>query len=234
MLAKGILLSIAVLLCLFIFIVCSVIAVIKRNTKEVRNKSIIAAVIFLFLGIATSVYLSIKTFHVVIDQGAEVGNSFVDALGEHLSGRHFDTPFLDSIKGIQPNNAEIPNPYFYCAGFRDYYRMPLIYPYALVSIDDVKLGYLTDESGIKNIFNESNRRKSILGDITRLSFNSDYLLVEIDSEQDNKSEKYAVLNLKNEEIVKFESKELFDNFTDSINYTPFVPWISVKGYYYRF
>ena len=76
----------------------------------------------------------IEVFAVAKDKRNDAIHVFAEVLCEHLSAKYRDTAFLESIKQMQPLSVSIPYAYYYCTGFQDYYRMPLIYPYSVISI----------------------------------------------------------------------------------------------------
>jgi hypothetical protein len=80
----------------------------------------------------------------------------------------------DSLK------AMVPDKFYTNFGFRDYYRYPLVYPYALECVDDTEFGYLiidNTDSIIPNIQkDEINSHLGTLLHISRFSFDQNYLV----------------------------------------------------------
>lgn len=177
----------------------------------------IASLIFcFFVATFSGGYLAVKavkkTKDVVVDVGKESADVFVEALAEHLSGRHPESAFLDSIKSIQPDSIAVPVTYYYSAGFRDYYRMPLIYPYSMITIDDLAEASIKDESKVKNVFASNEGSQHIISGITDFWFDSNILVAKVDLSWDQDSTHYVTLQFKNKELKTFLSKKNADKY----------------------
>lgn len=195
----------------FIFII-----VIYIQKKIISRIAILSLICFLFIAVFSGGYLAVKavkkTKDVVADVGKEAADNFVGALAEHLSGRHPESLFLDSIKSIQPENKNIPAPYFYCAGFRDYYRTPLIYPYSLIAIDDQTSGTIEDESKVDNVFVSNEGSKQLMHRITNFWFDRNILVAKATVSWDQDSIHYITLQFTTKELKTFATKEEADNY----------------------
>lgn len=186
------------------------IIVIYVQKKRVNRTSLASLIFFIFVAVFSGGYLVVKavkkTKDVVVDVGKESADVFVEALAEHLSGRHPESAFLDSIKNIQPDNIDIPVTYYYCAGFRDYYRMPLVYPYSMVTIDDLAEASIEDESKVKNVFVSSEGSEQIMHSITNFWFNRNILIAKANVTWEQDSTHYITLKFTTKELKKFATK----------------------------
>lgn len=224
---------------LLIFICCCIFTVIavtltiliyfikKKNFKW----GLIISILLLILSVISGINFMIKTVYKVKDTGSD----FVEALSEHLSRRHPDSTYLDSIKHLQPKDISIPVSYFYCAGFHDYYRIPLIYPYSMITIDDLKLASIEDEAGIKNVFNESNSSKSVISNISEFWFNRDIIVAKTIELQDTILVRFAVLTFNTNQVQWLNNKEALNQYLCNHNIdTTTYQTITPKLYYLKF
>lgn len=235
MLTKSILFILVISLSFLCLMISTILAIVNRKNRTRRNSFIFITIVFSVITLCTASYISYKTFlfaknktSQLVQNTEDFGKDFVDALGEHLAARYMDTPYLDSLKNIQPETISIPPSYFYCAGFRDYYRMPLVYPYSIIAIDSIDKGCLSDETGINNIFNESNSSKEVINNIIKFVFSKEYLMAETDEES------FILLNFENGNIQKFESKDELHKYLNKQNIVLPDTMMTITQYYSLF
>lgn len=233
MIIKGILLSLFCFLLGLTALISFVIAIVRRRDKPTRNRSILIASIFTVLSLSLGVYISVKMLYVIKKESERVVDSFAPFLAEHLSGRHPDSEYMDSLKNRQPTDRIIPNSFYYCAGIRDYYRMPLIYPYSLVAID-LLYGTVYDESKVENVFVSSDDSNPIVMGITDFAFDGNYLWAKIESFTDLDSPTYVLLDFKSGNLKKFETEEQITEYVKQMGVDTTCPMITPEEYYWKF
>lgn len=209
------------------------IAIVKQANKKVRNYCIVAsAIAFLFAG-GLTVYTSQKAFIKIKEKGSETTHLLVEAFAEHLSAHYPNSFYMDSIKNIQPDNVKIPIPYFYCAGFSNYDRMPLIYPYSMVSVDSLLVGEIKDETGLDNIFNDASKSTSVITNISKFYFDKNLIATESVSDH-NQDTLFNVLEFDSKQTYKFAERSALDKFLTSKGYNLPIKMMNIKDYHQKF
>ncbi|MBK5719411.1 hypothetical protein JGH11_00865 [Dysgonomonas sp. Marseille-P4677] len=200
-------------LLIIIFIFLSVLIVtgtviwslIKWNNKKSRDTGCLIAILFFILALLSGGYLIYKGVNTVIKKAPEIRDQAIEVLSESLSIHFNDTPYMDSLRIMQPIDSIIPETFFTYGGFRDSYRIPLVYPYSMVMIDEMKYGSLKDESGISNIATEVNNSKVIISGITSFAFDKNHLLAKTEGKT-SKEIKYILFDFNSKQIEMFDSQ----------------------------
>lgn len=193
--------------------------------------------LFFILTVICSVIVIIKAIEAAkntitenIDK--EVVDKGLDIFTNTLAGRNTHTPFMDTLRSMQPTDKVIPDSYLSYAGFRDYYRMPLIYPYSLNSIDDMAYGQINDESGISYIAKDANKSKQLIHGITSFTFDKKLLLAKTESFSGDDI-KYILFYFETGQFVEFETKVALIDKAKSLKFETDKPWITIKEYYFK-
>lgn len=147
-----------------------------------------------------------------------------------ISGKYPDSPFMDSLKAMQPDSITIPDTYFTYPGLRDYFRMPLIYPYSIRAIDDLAYGYLHDESGIKYIAKDANKSKQVISNITEFSFDKNTMTGKTEGD----SLPYFVFHFKNGKTERFRHENEINIHISQLGLDTTKPMITIGEYYRKF
>lgn len=207
MVIKGLILLVVTLLSGLFMIVAIFWAIVKWSNKKSRDTGCLLAILFFILAIFCGIYLVYKGVNTVIEKVPEIKEQAVESITDAYTMYYDDSPYMNSLKAMQPTDSIIPETYFTYAGFRDSYRVPLIYPYSINAIDDMEYGSLDDESGIKNIVKEKNKAKNALSNITFFAFDKNMLMAKTVSY--SKAEiKYVIFHFATKQA------EVFDNEVD--------------------
>ncbi len=78
----------------------------------------------------------------------------------------------------QETRSTIPNVFYTYAGFRDWWRMPLVFPYQLMCIDTRNRAYLETYDPAHPVANPNISTKQLFGDIIRLATDNRFLVFE--------------------------------------------------------
>ncbi|NDV67348.1 hypothetical protein [Dysgonomonas sp. 25] len=203
MLIKGFLLTAFLIALLIMMLVSLILAIVKRKNKSSRNKCLLAAGAMFVFSLLTAGYILYKTVYTIKNiENDDVVEFFSDALS---STHSMNSLQMRKLVNMQPQGVTISGEYYTYAGFRDYYRMPLIYPYSLTAIDDLEEAVIEDETGVKVLI-DSNKSKQLLHGITAFSFNRDALYATVCSHFDTDTT-YAVIHFHPYKIEKFTVKE---------------------------
>ncbi|WP_029903760.1 hypothetical protein [Prevotella sp. 10(H)] len=208
MVIKGLILVAVILLAGLFMIVAFFWAIVKWNNRKSRDTGCLLAILFLILAIISGIFLVYKGVNTVIEEAPKVKDRAILSANGVFTTYFEDSPYMNSLKDMQPADSIIPDTYFTYGGtFKKKYRIPLIYPYSINSNREPDYGALNDESGIKNISKEPNRAKRLISNITIFAFDKNFLIAKTvpPSQSDIK---YIIFHFVTKET------EVFDNETD--------------------
>lgn len=156
--------------------------------------------VYWFIGFAISLSLliySISTFALKVQNkikhfGNNLEQSFQNELSKSDSTlkKQYHLPqsnnqLLDTLKTYSSkNDADVPTAFYSYLGFRDYYRLPLTYPFSIHCIDDLKEGHLYNEKLVSQ-FDQNDNGETALGltNITAFTFDDSFLLAELNGKR---------------------------------------------------
>ena len=229
---NGLILFILSLLFGFLVFTALIWSFAKWSNKKSRNTGCLIAIIFFFISVACGGFLIYKGVGTFVENIPKIEAKRLEIVAETMTCRHHSSALLDSIKSIQPKDKKIPETFYTYAGLRDYYRMPLVYPYSIHAIDDLEQGFIDNEEGIKNIAKDANKSKHVMHSITAFSFDKGILIAK--TEFFDKEIKYKVLQFNNGEISTFDHEKEMKNKAYSLGFDTLKPMMSVKEYYNKF
>ncbi len=205
---QGLLIIIFIFLSGLITIGANIWSIIKWNNKKNRDTGCLIAILFFILALLSGGYLIYKGVNTVMNKAPEVRDLALEAIAESMTTSYPETPYMDSLRAMQPSDSIIPEKFFTYGGFIDNYRIPLIYPYSIVMIDNVNSkGSLNDESGIEDIASEVNSSECILSGIISFAFDKNYFLAKTETAS-TKETVYILFNFNTKQ------KETFDDQID--------------------
>lgn len=213
------------------FLVFIVRAFIKWESRRERNMSFLMAFFLFILLAGNGIYLLVTFVKYAKDKGEEAVTTVSTEL---LSENYSESPQLKRIREMQPKDKSIPEPYFTYGGFRDHWRMPLVYPYSMNAIDDLDIGYINDESGIANIAMDVNNGKQILYGIDLFTFDENMLLGELYSIEYEIELEYIILDFKTGNIERFATEKEMQARAKEKGYDTTKKMIGIKSYYNMF
>lgn len=207
-------------------------AVIRWKKSSSRNTGCGFAFLFFILATICGVASVVKFIEFAKENkpDSDALEKSLDNFTNFVSGKYADSPFMDSLKSMQPENIEIPTTYFTYPGFRDYYRMPVIYPYSISTIDNLIYGTLNDESGIKFIAKDANRSKPLLGNILEFSFDKNTMI----GKTGNDSLPYFIFHFKNGKTERFQHENNLKTSASHLGFDTIKPMTTVREYYIQF
>ncbi|MDR2951358.1 MAG: hypothetical protein LBV71_19395 [Prevotella sp.] len=226
-------LFVAGLLMVFFMLIAIVWTIMKWNNKQ--NRSVGCAIIFLLfiVIIGCGTIVTIKTLNFFKNATPASVEKGMEIFSEIATVRHSDSNFMDSIKSLQPVDRIIPETYFTYAGLRDYYRMPLVYPFSMSTIDVLDYGTINDESGIKHIAKDADKGKQLFGGITSFTFDKRLLMAKVESYSGNEI-KYILLDFNTGQKEEFYTEPELKEKAAALGFDISKAWMTVKEYYYKF
>lgn len=144
-------------------------------------------------------------------------------------------PQIERLRSYVPADvlATVNPDYYTYFGFRDWWRIPLVYPYALHAIDTLDCASLADERGVQD-FRNLQGAATLAHGITRLALDRNYLLMERGDcfyGSDNDALPFGVFDFAaGRTIASFDTEaELFARARE-LGYTGVLELISVQEY----
>lgn len=206
----------------FIMLISVTLWIINRKEKLKRKKWVIMTFVTLPINFFLSTYIALNLFFITI-KSESLRNTVAEALSSTWSDeRPIDTN-NHQIKLIQsyiPDSTlkQIPNKYFSYFGFRDWWRYPLVYPYAIRCIDRVDYGYLCNEKNAIDIANSSEGVTQLkINNIRKFTFDRRFLFGII-QERNSDDIQYFKFNFDNETQKFYSKKEEFRNAMLDVNF----------------
>lgn len=213
---------------------------IKKRRK--RNKWLIALGVSLmitmgttFYGLALVVKMAVskaeKTAKVASDQWAEMERKNALAKQERMAKRAKHMAWLKSMEPEHFKN-KIPKSFYSSLGFRDWYRIPIVYPYSFVCIDVVDHGALYNDVNSQDfsVDNHSSISTSIK-EIRKFSMNKTHLMGEFESRWDSTEKGFVIFQFSNGMSQEFDSFHKFLPEANMHGFDTLQPMMTLREYW---
>lgn len=151
--------------------------------------------------------------------------------GYHQAAK-INHPLLDSLKQIAQENddTEIPDAFYTYWGFRDYYRLPITFPFSLHCIDDVDNAQLFNEKWVTDFDRNDNGETALsVSGIHAFAFDKRYLLAELKTAKDG----FVMYDFKTDKMEVFQSKVALLNRASQSGFTNYSGWHTCRSYFER-
>ncbi|MDH6308310.1 hypothetical protein M2451_001066 [Dysgonomonas sp. PFB1-18] len=210
----GLFLIVIISLCVLVVIIAIFWAVVKWGDKKNRSIGCLTVILFFILTIICCGYF---------------GNRIMNSVSDLIWGFP-DSPYMDSLKSVQPIDRQIPKEFFTKAGIYDYYRMPLVYPYSMNAINDLDYGYIDNEEGKIYRAEDTNKNRQVMDSIASFSFNKEILIAQRKTTVSN----FRLLHFKTGEIEEFDNDSTMKIKAYQYGLDTIRPMITVDEYYTKF
>lgn len=199
--------------------------------------AILVASIFFFV---RKVVNTAKEFGETMSKQMEESFGAMDSLSSDFHYQLLDSSKMNTtIKQLkvfeEKNESEkAPDDFYVYLGFRDYYRMPLTFPYSLHCIDVLETASLFNEKYVVDYNTSDNGEIDChLNGITAFAFDNGILIAKQSTE--DKTEKFIIYDFKTEKASDFGSqKEAFSIAKKKFNYSGADTLINVMDYHRLF
>ncbi len=200
--------------------------------------------LYWFIGFALSLSLLIYSLSTVVQKvqtkikniGNDIEQSFQNELSENDSTlkKQYHLPqsnneLLDTLKMYSSKNyTDVPPAFYSYLGFRDYYRLPLTYPFSIHCIDNLNEGQLYNEK-LVSLFDQNDNGETALPlvNITTFTFDDSFLLAEING----KRKVFMIYELKSDLQTQCNSAENCMATAVKLGFKGRKEWYSCKTYY---
>lgn len=163
-------------------------AFIIRKNKRKRNRSLVSALVSLVLLLLCVGYLTFRVVRATVGLGKEAGKAVVNVaaggLAESMTNRvSVESPQVKYLQSFEADSVrgKVDTSFYTYLGFRDWWRLPLMYPYSIHCVDVPNYGELVSEKEVADVTtgNDSKRRSLGVNRITHLSFDKKLLLLKV-------------------------------------------------------
>lgn len=220
-----------------VFAILDIIAIINRK----KNKIIIYSVL--------SVLCIIGVVSPLMSMFNRTRNFFKDSINTAQKYSQNETEYgestieyekqlyRDSIKMFSDNYQSIDTNYFNSYGKEEWYRVPLVYPFSLNMISELKYASLKNDKNTN--FETGEYDSNIIENISYAAFDSNYLLCRIEkvintSPEDNKAEPdFVIFNLKTGKTERYSNFETMLSSAKKLGYKGREDLVPVSEIYYQ-
>jgi hypothetical protein len=196
-------------------------------------------------GLVICIFLTVNK---VVDKAKRVARKIESSIRSGLdsSAAYHNYNFADtvsseqirSLKKMEPREAKgkVPSKFYHYLGFRDYYRLPLVYPYSIHCMESPSKGDLYNERNVlKFDENDNGEEDCRLYNIVEFAFNSKMLLVCTETEDKKvKKEKFALYDFETGKKMEFEKKEEMLNEAKKLGYAEKPEFYTPENYFELF
>jgi hypothetical protein len=145
---------------------------------------------------------------------------------------------IRNLKQMEPGNAKgkVPSAFYHYLGFRDYYRLPLVYPYSIHCIESSSKGDLYNERDVSRFDENDNGEEDCkLYSIVEFAFNSKMLLVRTETkEKKGKKEKFTLYDFETGKKMEFENKDEMLSIAKKLGYGEKAEFYTPEKYFELF
>jgi hypothetical protein len=143
--------------------------------------------------------------------------------------------YLISIES-QTHKGEVPKQFYHYLGFKDYYRLPLKYPFSLHCIDSLDNASLFNEIKVARFDENDNGEKDCaVNNISEFVFDENMLIAKRKFQEDNKEKTtYIIYHFEQGRLEEIESINKFDLRVKNLKFQKILTFISCKEYFKSF
>ncbi|MBK9283587.1 MAG: hypothetical protein IPM51_04625 [Sphingobacteriaceae bacterium] len=220
---------------------CSVFSIIyfanNKKGKFIWLSGFLASLLLLLLIIFLLVQ---KITHKARNFVSDLEHSFemnIDTTFANKSYKRADTAqskqiqYLKMIEKPEHKNA-IPSQFYTYLGFQDYYRLPLVYPFAIHCTDSLDNGYLYNESEVVK-FDQSDNGEVHTGIINIVEFNFDQniFIAKIKYDTEKNKHRYIIYFLNSGEKEEFDTAAEFTKRAQQLKFGKSLQLLSCQKYF---
>ena len=173
----------------------------------------------------------------VSDVGRSIEKSFDQSLSQMDSTGHHayhkpvaSNSLLDSLSLFSGSDSEIPEGFFSYFGFRDYYRLPLTYPFSIHCIDELDNGQLYNEKFVTEFDRNDNGETALgLSKIHAFLVDENYLVAELKTTRNT----YVIYYFNSDKQEVYQTKLQVMERMQQLDFKGDVNWKTCKVYFER-
>ena len=247
MVLKGILYIVLILFSAVFLIVSMIMAAMKFNSNGKAAARwlggfalSLAVLIFAIFMLARGVMGKAKEFAGNIEEFGMEQVERMDSLNRMYTNSTdsiLDSEHINYLMTLEPDSMKgrVPEQFYSYLGFRDYFRLPLFWPYSLHCMDSLGDGALFDESSVQQFdVNDNGELSCDLTGIMNFAFNKDHL-IGMKVKIENKPKKvFFAYDFKTKKERVFKTEQELMGFASAHGFGDNVELRSCKEYYHQF
>ncbi len=209
-----------------------VYAIVKPKTKPFipRIISLSLGLVLLAVSIYTGVELTLKTYYKIKNTITALKN-FPETVGTDMN--RDTTDYVRILKQYEPHKykGKVPE-YFYTEyGYYDWWRFPLVYPYAIYCIDVLDRGQVANDSG-KTDFSNGSSVNAVSQYFEKFMFDADYFVGEGPGDPGSveKAGGFFIINFQNGKTENIENRVALMKRLDELGFMGERDFITVRKY----
>lgn len=167
----------------------------------------------------------------VSDEWAEMERKNALAKEDRIAKR---TKHIAWLKGMEPDHFQnkVPKAFYSSFGFRDWYRIPIVYPYSFVCIDVVDHGALYNDVNSEDFsVDNHNSISTSLKEIRKFSMNKTHLMGEFESRWDSAEKGFVIFQFSNGMSQEFDSYDEFLPEANKHGFDTLQPMMTLREYW---
>jgi hypothetical protein len=247
---KGFILIIAIVIFALLTVLSIVFSIIYFASSKKGRFIWLSSFFICLIGLISSVYILTNS---VVNKISSVSHSFENSFRNNTSNPYdtLDTnvykPYsttdeannqqISFLKSIEPENYKnnIASQFYSYLGFRDYYRLPLRYPFSLHCIDSLGNASLFNELEVIK-FDESNNGEidAELYNITEFTFDRNILLAKHQDKNDASKYLYVIYNFENGKLDEYPDLKRLILAATKQNFSRSFKFYTCKKYFESF
>jgi len=244
MLLKGFVILIGIFVFSILTILCLVFAVIYIVGAKPGKFGWLAGFFLSLLALVTCIFLLVAK---VSAKAKEFSDTIENKFTPNFDAEAYDDYNLaDSVNSKQIQYLKAldtvgiyfnpPLQFYNYLGFRDYFRMPLRYPYAIHCSDSLYKGNLFDEIDVQKFdVNDNGEKDCHLNNIVAFAFDKNYMLIKTSELKSGKEEiQFLIFNFDSQDIERFKTLEQLTKRAKERDFSSPIQLLDCKTYYELF
>jgi hypothetical protein len=195
------------------------------------------ALVFCIISLVTKVTNKVGGFVKKMEQNMMVYPDSTSKEGYNLSDS-LNSPQIKKLRIYESEElkGQVPDQFYTYLGFRDYYRLPLPYPFSIHCTETPGVGDLFDERNVKKFdANDNGEKECLLKNIAEFAFDANYILAKCVHNQGKDAEfKFFIYDLKTEKAEEFSNAVQMNRRAAELKFSGDKKLISCEAYFQKF
>ncbi|MCX8533887.1 hypothetical protein [Chryseobacterium luquanense] len=138
--------------------------------------------------------------------------------------------YVDSLKKFEPleYKGKISEKYYTYPGIFDWWRYPLVYPYAIQCIESNDKGHLVNDLNVN--YNKGGGERVTIGEFDQFIFDKNYFIGQNVKANDKVIEEYFIFKFSDASIKKIQGIKNLQKQLEKIKFGKEIKFISIKEY----
>jgi len=197
----------------------------------------IVALVFCIMTVVNKVANKAKGFVHKMEEGLAFIPDSTSTEGYNLSDS-LNSPQIKKLKTFESEEVKgkVPTQFYQYLGFRDYYRLPLAFPYSIHCTETPGVGDLFDERNVQKFdANDNGEKECALKNICEFAFDTNYILAKCVYNQGKDAEyKFFIYDIKENKSEEFSTAIQMNRRAAELKFSGDKKLTSCEVYYGKF